>query len=824
MQEREAEARQNADPTGKGHTTGFMTTFGQEGEQFIRSLPPPLQQKYRVRLAGYTRSYSLAGANFEHKARRGYEDGQLTIYQDQLLPAVTADPDSYDARYQELSERVNRTGMLPHEKALFLERAELNMMKARIDGLARLERNDEAQELGRVYGEKLKNLRTLAPRSDINAAKEAIAGIESGGRYDALGPVIAKTGDRAYGKYQVMGENVGPWTQRWLGRRLTPEEFLANPQAQDQVFEGQFGEYTRKYGPEGAARAWFAGEKGMNNPAARDPLGTTVASYARQFRSAYQREGGGAAAGPAAAPTTGAAAEGSPPDYPNRPLASGVNPDLMRVVDRAARDNPGLFGIPGEVEREGVVAGVRTPEQQREMVRRGWSQTEKSAHVSARALDLWPVNPKTGKLDADYEEGYGKIAAAMRKAAADEGVAVQWGGDWKGFVDRPHWQLAPVPEGSRGAASESGVRYAAAAPATMTDATMTDAVVADAGANVVPLPRPRPPDGPTTTEPPLQPPPVAPPGQRARAIPAGATPMEIYAIGAIDKAAIDRAKLENEARKAADAESKKQGEDMLKEAFTRADPNRPEGTPPLTREFVESARPYISPSEYKGLLSALAPPEPDKVADHPDAILDLAGKVDRADPDEFIKDASAYVRDGKLKTETFRTMVNQNRSARKDDMPKSPYKTGYEFIDKTLNPGLFSDPTANAIARAAQANALAEYDVWSRANPNAGYGPTMEEAQNIIRRTQIMPFSEIRLSLGRSRYFADKMPQQVTIDDVKKADAQLRQDILSGNLTPEQQAFEARRLNDWTHTIEGEERLKLQQLQRQPSGQRRQQP
>jgi hypothetical protein len=189
-----------------------------------------------------------------------------------------------------------------------------------------------------------------------------------------------------------------------------------------------------------------------------------------------------------------------------------------------------------------------------------------------------------------------------------------------------------------------------------------------------------------------------------------------------------------------------------------------------------------------------------------------------------MKDASAYVRDGKLKTETFRTMVNQNRSARKDDMPKSPYKTGYEFIDKTLNPGLFSDPTANAIARAAQANALAEYDVWSRANPNAGYGPTMEEAQNIIRRTQIMPFSEIRLSLGRSRYFADKMPQQVTIDDVKKADAQLRQDILSGNLTPEQQAFEARRLNDWTRTIESEERLKLQQLQRQPSGQRRQQP
>ena len=109
----------------------------------------------------------------------------------------------------------------------------------------------------------------------------AIAGIESGGRYDALGPVTK--GDRAYGKFQVMGANVGPWTEKFYGRRLTPDEFLASPEAQDAVFQGQFGSYVQKYGPEGAAKAWFAGEKGMKNPNAKDVLGTSVADYGAKF-------------------------------------------------------------------------------------------------------------------------------------------------------------------------------------------------------------------------------------------------------------------------------------------------------------------------------------------------------------------------------------------------------------------------------------------------------------------------------------------------------------------------------------------------------------
>ena len=47
--------------------------------------------------------------------------------------------------------------------------------------------------------------------------RDAIASIESGGRYNAMGPRTNK-GDRAYGKYQMMGNNIPGWTRMALGR------------------------------------------------------------------------------------------------------------------------------------------------------------------------------------------------------------------------------------------------------------------------------------------------------------------------------------------------------------------------------------------------------------------------------------------------------------------------------------------------------------------------------------------------------------------------------------------------------------------------------
>jgi hypothetical protein len=113
----------------------------------------------------------------------------------------------------------------------------------------------------------------------------AISTIESGGNYHEIGPNTGSMG-RALGKYQVMSANVGPWSKEVLGREVTPQEFITNPQIQDAIFEGKFGQYVQKYGPDGAARAWFAGEKGMKNPNAKDAFGTTVEEYSRRFNKA----------------------------------------------------------------------------------------------------------------------------------------------------------------------------------------------------------------------------------------------------------------------------------------------------------------------------------------------------------------------------------------------------------------------------------------------------------------------------------------------------------------------------------------------------------
>ena len=85
---------------------------------------------------------------------------------------------------------------------------------------------------------------------------------ESGGNYKAVGVWV--NGDRAYGRYQVMGNNIPSWTQKYYGKRLTPQQYLNNPAAQDAVVRGMLKSYYDRYGPEGAAAMWFSGQSNPN--------------------------------------------------------------------------------------------------------------------------------------------------------------------------------------------------------------------------------------------------------------------------------------------------------------------------------------------------------------------------------------------------------------------------------------------------------------------------------------------------------------------------------------------------------------------------------
>lgn len=94
---------------------------------------------------------------------------------------------------------------------------------------------------------------------------------ESGGNYRA---VNAHTG--ALGGYQVLPGNVTPWARDVLGHPVTPAQFLASRTIQDRVAKAKLGALCRRYGPRGAAAAWFSGRPELADDTA--PRGGGAAS------------------------------------------------------------------------------------------------------------------------------------------------------------------------------------------------------------------------------------------------------------------------------------------------------------------------------------------------------------------------------------------------------------------------------------------------------------------------------------------------------------------------------------------------------------------
>ena len=117
---------------------------------------------------------------------------------------------------------------------------------------------------------------------------------------------------------------------------------------------------------------------------------------------------------------------------------NGVHKDLVAVVEKAITLSSKDFTI---------IEGLRSIERQKQLYAAGKSKTLNSRHITGHAVDLapWPINgdfDSDGILNiADWDEYY-PIADAMKEAAQDLGVSLEWGGDWKGFPDGPHFQLS----------------------------------------------------------------------------------------------------------------------------------------------------------------------------------------------------------------------------------------------------------------------------------------------------------------------------------------------------------------------------------------------
>tara|TARA_A100001388_G_scaffold83832_1_gene60466 strand:- start:1685 stop:2140 length:456 start_codon:yes stop_codon:yes gene_type:complete len=97
----------------------------------------------------------------------------------------------------------------------------------------------------------------------------------------------------------------------------------------------------------------------------------------------------------------------------------GVNDNMKLVVMKAITLTKIDFG---------VICGLRTQEEQEELVAKGASKTMKSRHLTGDAVDLMCYLGSRGSWELNL---YDDVADAMKQAAQDEGVGIRWGAAWQ---------------------------------------------------------------------------------------------------------------------------------------------------------------------------------------------------------------------------------------------------------------------------------------------------------------------------------------------------------------------------------------------------------
>lgn len=114
---------------------------------------------------------------------------------------------------------------------------------------------------------------------------------------------------------------------------------------------------------------------------------------------------------------------------------NGVHPDLIAVARKTLELSPYDFMI---------TCGLRTKGEQRILVQTGKSSTMNSRHLPGKknkmshAIDFAVLID--GKITWDFKY-YKAVASAFKKASKLLSIPIEWGGDWKSFIDGPHVQL-----------------------------------------------------------------------------------------------------------------------------------------------------------------------------------------------------------------------------------------------------------------------------------------------------------------------------------------------------------------------------------------------
>jgi hypothetical protein len=137
--------------------------------------------------------------------------------------------------------------------------------------------------------------KAIAASNEITALRRAIIGQESGDNFRAVNP---HSGALGYG--QVMPENVPSWTKEALGRSLSTDEFLNNPDAQLKTIDHKLSQYfkgaiQKANGDEAiavrrVASAWYSGQGDLwNDTTPQSYNGASYPSISEYTGSVFQK-------------------------------------------------------------------------------------------------------------------------------------------------------------------------------------------------------------------------------------------------------------------------------------------------------------------------------------------------------------------------------------------------------------------------------------------------------------------------------------------------------------------------------------------------------
>lgn len=218
----------------------------------------------------------------------------------------------------------------------------------------------------------------------------------------------------------------------------------------------------------------------------------------------------------------------------------------------------------------------------------------------------------------------------------------------------------------------------------------------------------------------------------------------------------------------------------------------------LTESTLQQYRPVLDETQWKAAKAML---RGGATTDSKDSLMVLETGIGTRDMTDSINGALGANR---ITMTTYRSLMQRNEAALKDDQPASPYRRGREQLIEGLKPGaLLSGPVAD-LQRQALVAALREYDEFSlgqgvqkmRETPSL----VLDRATEIRNRYAIVNFDQQAEAIGVPR-FVDKPREKVTDADIVNAGRKTLEEFARGGMTPAERDLQLRKLEAWTEIL-----------------------